>query len=339
MYRMSASACNSPTLMETLRSSKNRLIKSRNLINEYLLMKSSTPILNAPPPIFRSPVFYQKHYISSTPDSGPASILSSAYCGDELSCATSVTTCTTITTTTSTPLPATPHAIFETSTPFQHNSSVPSQSTGMGSERNKEIEIKYIDDNSIELLDKPVEPLIVPERRTPSAPIDTPARAHNKCRLVGKVNPNILKTWEQLNGIAERNGIRADDDNILQSLTSDNDKQSCVLYYRKANDLTGSVESNREIMPNKYPVNKILHSESSGDFFDSIDQSITENTSDYNDHDEDDVGLRSNYYQDERRTNIGKRFDDEEEDTAAGDGMADFDSVEKKKIFWSIDIN
>lgn len=131
------------------------------------------------------------------------------------------------------------------------------------------------------------------------------------CHLIGKVNPNLVKTWEQLN--SSQHNINKISTSLTTSESSD--KQSCVLFYRKPFNFT---EDND--VENKFHVNRVIHSESSGDFYDSIDdQSIIENTYVVDDD------IMGSIYHDET-VMVG------------GEGMAECDSlIEKKKICWSIE--
>ena len=172
-------------------------------------------------------------------------------------------------------------------------------------EKNREVEVKYIDDNSVDLLDKKdeEEPLIVPKTKIIFHPPNLEQASSDKCRLVGKVNPNIIKTWEQLSG-------KKDNKSSLNTDTSSEnsqDKQSCLIYYNNQFDLSEVTEDFR--------VNKIVHpieNSSDGDFYDSIDEQLYQSKQTIGDSD--DYGLN------------------------AGEGLADFNSIDKKKILWSIDI-
>lgn len=147
----------------------------------------------------------------------------------------------------------------------------------------------------------PIESMIVPVRKS-SIPILSVPKEGENCRLVGKVNPNIARTWEQLKGSLLNNS----NDKINTSMStsasaSSDDKQSYTLFCRKNYNFK-ELEERLE----KYPVRKLRHSESSGDFFDSIDEtSIT---------DINNLDLMADY--------IGE--------TTAGEGLADFDSLDRK---------
>lgn len=133
------------------------------------------------------------------------------------------------------------------------------------------------------------------------------------CRLIGKVNPNLIKTWEQLN--SSQHNI----DKTSLATSESSDKQSCVLFYRKPFNFK---EDN--CLENKFHVNRVVHSESSGDFYDSIDdRSIIENTYVVDDD------IMGSIYHDN---------DDDETVMVGGEGMAECDSlIEKKKLCWSIE--
>lgn len=183
-------------------------------------------------------------------------------------------------------------------------------------ERNKEVE--YIEDRSTDIIDleddedleDEISVIIAQPKLNTFAPIVIGKEQNSEQsspRLIGKVNPNLVKTWEQLSG----NRIKINEKD--KSLSSDNsEKQSCVLFYRKPFSFKDDVKTE------KFHVNKILHSESSGDFYDSIDdQSIVENT-----YIVDDIMSSSIYI-------------NQDNEYAAGEGMAECGSLEKKKICWS----
>lgn len=182
-------------------------------------------------------------------------------------------------------------------------------------ERNKEVE--YIEDKSTDIIDledeeddleDEISVIIAQPKLNTFSPIIKDQNSDDDCRLIGKVNPNLIKTWEQLSG----NRIKIHEKD--KSLSSDNsEKQSCVLFYRKPFSFKDDVK-----MTEKFHVNKILHSESSDDFYDSIDeQSIVENT-----YIVDDIMSSSIYL-------------NQDNEYAAGEGMAECGSLEKKKICWS----
>lgn len=203
-------------------------------------------------------------------------------------------------------------------------------------ERDRDIEVQLVDDNSVELLDTDDdikgqnggEPIIVPIRkhmtrfgsmhqRSRSVSRENSLKAtseeetsENKCRLVGRVNPNIVRTWEQLKGTVIRNEC-----SITTSVCSENstDKQSFTLFCRKPYNFK-ELEERLE----KFPVRKVRHNENSGDFFDSIDDNNSELM--YDENDEENIV--------------------EENDIlvpAGREGMADFDSIERRRLCWSID--
>lgn len=135
--------------------------------------------------------------------------------------------------------------------------------------------------------------------------IDKPT-AKTKCRLIGNVDPKIMRTWEQLNFVTMRTNSITDSD------SNSNAKKSFTLFCRKQynlNDLGEKLE--------KIPVKRAQCTESACDnFFDSIDdKSLTERLLKLEDID-------SNMY------NTGY---------TAGEGMAHIDSLEKHEFCWSID--
>lgn len=156
-------------------------------------------------------------------------------------------------------------------------------------ETNREIEIKYVEDNSIELLDASEKngrrgrsSVSRPnEKRNAfhSIELDTSPLSSVKvsqCKLIGNVKPNLIKTWEQLN----------------------------------KNQL--------------YHVNHVVHaSESSEDFYDSIDDQFISELNDIPSMCGDDEDGSSSMV-----TASG---------TAAGEGMAQYESLDKRKFAWSIE--
>ncbi|XP_021694935.1 uncharacterized protein LOC5578628 isoform X3 [Aedes aegypti] len=263
-----------------------------------------------------------------------------------------------------------------------------SVSSSIGKERNREVDVEYVDDNSIELLDAKEEigegeqeSLIVPKPKkiafqSKASPLKSSDDIDGKCRLVGKVNPNILKTWEQLSGEGSEknfcNHKRSHSKNSLITVTSSEnsagDKQSCLIFYRNQFDgvEAGEEAFNFRVMRSRHhgeaisedsttvadleeeddeeeePVmataavsmatstattattntDTTTSSEGCYDFYDSIDDSSNRIT-----------GLRVTEEDDEEE-------DEEEEEyaLAAGEGLADFTSLDRKKLMWSIDV-
>ncbi|XP_038105486.1 uncharacterized protein LOC6053324 isoform X2 [Culex quinquefasciatus] len=233
--------------------------------------------------------------------------------------------------------------------------------SSVGNERNREVEVRYVDDNSIELLDAredfgegEKESLIVPKPKKMAfhslkgSPVKNGADDQDaKCRLVGKVNPNILKTWEQLSGGDKGEPVAKRKSSLITVTSSENSadsKQSCLIFYRNQyNNLTAPEEE-------EFHVNRIQHgsvsttsssstmeepkvprttsmvtsttttettsSEGCYDFYDSIDDSSTRIDGVVLEEDE----------------------DDDEYAMAAGEGLADFTSLDRKKMMWSIDV-
>lgn len=173
-------------------------------------------------------------------------------------------------------------------------------------ERNRELTVQYVDDNSIEMLDATNETASQPRRfsvkRTAFPSIEkTGGEAQSSCKLVGKVNPNLIKTWEQLNASNQSN---------------------------RASRMAGSVQGSHQLQ--------------SEDFYDSIDddQLVSEleripsmcDGEEYNDLMmlDDDVeldGMDDEVLFDGRT--LGRQ--------AAGEVMAQFESIDKRKICWSMD--
>lgn len=258
--------------------------------------------------------------------------------------------------------------------------------SSVGNERNREVEVRYVDDNSIELLDAKEEigegekeSLIVPKPKmiafhSPKAsPVKTADEIDSKCRLVGKVNPNILKTWEQLSsGTSEKNFCnhrRKNSKNSLITVTSseNSEKQSCLIFYRNQYD---GVDAGEEA--NNFRVMKIRHhgesvSESSMTIADLeedeeeeyIEQLLptatisivtstataTTTTATTNTDTASSEGCYDFYDSiddsSNRREGCEMASNEEDEDEyalAAGEGLADFNSLERKRLMWSIDV-
>ncbi|XP_058826080.1 nuclear pore complex protein DDB_G0274915-like [Topomyia yanbarensis] len=249
--------------------------------------------------------------------------------------------------------------------------------SSVGNERNREVEVKLVEDNSIELLDATKdeelnegekESLIVPKPKMnafhSSPPKDeSPTKGgtengDGRCRLVGKVNPNILKTWEQLRG----GGIGGNDfcehkrknsrNSLITVTSSENsgDKQSCLIFYRNQYNVTEK--------PSDFTVTRIQHSDRSVSSTTIVDESTadpktvsstlsmvtssttTETSSEgcYDFYDSIDAGSSSG-----QRGGV-MMMDEIEEDgdeyamMAAGEGLADFTSLDRTKLMWSIDV-
>lgn len=196
-------------------------------------------------------------------------------------------------------------------------------------ERDRDTEVKYVDDNSVEVLEAgdsqqssviKLEPKIIPIKKTAFGSMTRQENsisyerttAEAKCRLVGKVNPNLVRTWQQLN-LRNQNSFTA---SSIESDSNSNDKQSFTLFCRKPYNFK-ELEERLE----KFPVRRVRYTESGcDDFFDSIDDnSLTD-----------------------QLLNVSNNLQEIDENIlmvtgAAGEGMADFDSLEKNKLCWSID--
>lgn len=245
--------------------------------------------------------------------------------------------------------------------------------SSVGNERNREVEVEYIEDNSIELLEAKAdemgegekESLIVPKTKkiafhsSKTSPVKTVDDIDGKCRLVGRVNPNILKTWEQLSGGgSEKNCCEHKRKNSLITVTSSEnsggDKQSCLIYYRN------QYEIEPEEQANDFQVRRIRHRESVSESSTTVadeeqhdatqttvslatsttttmtttDTTSSEGCYDFYDSIDDNCN---------RMMAIGGLEVDEDEDEeeyalAAGEGMADFASLDGKRLMWSIDV-
>lgn len=91
---------------------------------------------------------------------------------------------------------------------------------------------------------------IVPKAIKRQKHVDSNSRPH----LIGKVTPNIARTWEQLSHAM---------DSSMESHAVEDDKQSYVLFVRKPFNFDASDDE-------KFAVNKIQH-EDGEKFYDSID--------------------------------------------------------------------
>lgn len=185
-------------------------------------------------------------------------------------------------------------------------------------ETNREIEIKYVDDNSIELLDAGCEKSCQRIASTNSSGndipsgsgssgkekqiafqsfvVDVPSEAVNLCKLIGKVSPNLVKTWEQLNDGNNK-------PNYVRSTSNDSDK---ILYPEPTEVVTGKKQ---------YQVNHVVHSGSSEDFFDSIDGKLSSDI----------------------ECLVSLCCDNMDDCYAAGEVMAEFESLDRRKICWSME--
>ncbi|XP_059612430.1 uncharacterized protein LOC132258906 isoform X2 [Phlebotomus argentipes] len=110
-------------------------------------------------------------------------------------------------------------------------------------EKNRDMEIKYYHDNySIDLLNSQSKSEDESSaRRSVIALQESPevvksSRVESSCRLIGKVNPNILKTWEQLKG-------GSDDDQRLQRVFYKTTKQSSGVFYDSIDNSIGTTAS------------------------------------------------------------------------------------------------
>lgn len=167
-----------------------------------------------------------------------------------------------------------------------------------------------MDDNSIELLDAGCD--VQSSHRKDSNNDGPSVRSKEKqiafqsfvvdaptdlCKLIGKVSPNLVKTWEQLNDVNAK-------PNYVRSTSNDSEK---ILY----------PEPTTEAPTTKpYQVNHVVHSGSSEDFFDSIDGKLSSDLECL-------VSL------------CCENIDDD--GYAAGEVMADFESLDRRKVCWSIE--
>ncbi|XP_058444401.1 uncharacterized protein LOC131426022 isoform X2 [Malaya genurostris] len=245
--------------------------------------------------------------------------------------------------------------------------------SSVGNERNREVEVKLVEDNSIELVDASnegeKESLIVPKPKRNAFHSSPPKEGcppkggveidDGNCRLVGKVNPNILKTWEQLKGGGICEHKRKNSRNSLITVTSSEnsggDKQSCLIFYHN--------QYNVYEKPSDFTVTRIQHDIGPAmvpeDLGSTIDQrsvstatlsmvtssTTTETSSEgcYDFYDSIDAGGGGSSSNNSNRAAVVV-MDDIEEDgdeyamMAAGEGLADFASLDRNKLMWSIDV-
>ncbi|XP_055586550.1 uncharacterized protein LOC129739162 isoform X2 [Uranotaenia lowii] len=240
--------------------------------------------------------------------------------------------------------------------------------SSVGKERNREMEVKFVDDNSIELLDAGTrgcdevgegekESLIVPRPKMiafhslkSSVENSSIGEVDPKGRLVGKVNPNILKTWEQLSGGVEKGCEEQNRKSSLITVTSSENsadsKQSCLLFCPNQYNLTEE--------PSEFRVTRVRHNSASSNSTTVADErnattasvsmattstTTTETSSegcyDFYDSIDDDGASR---LADFGAGRIHVEDDDEYDALAAGEGMAEFTSLDRTKFMWSIDV-
>lgn len=189
--------------------------------------------------------------------------------------------------------------------------------------------LNFVDENFKEIC---VSSVIVPETKRPKTPTyyATPAtvrRNSDNCHLIGRVNPNILRTWQQLN--LYQNGDRQGDDEVIKN--SDED-------------------------PASFKVNYVTYDQSAAEdlFYDSIDEGEEEdrNSSEVSRSNAATFELSSGTAGAESiifRGLVGKDAQSSlmtdsaeqyltESPLTAGEGMAEFDSLDKKRLkCWSLD--
>lgn len=135
------------------------------------------------------------------------------------------------------------------------------------------------------------------------------------CKLIGKVNPTLVKTWEQLNRKVPME--RAPTTPRKRSTSNSSDDR--ILYPETDPKMTASTSRlNGNAFGEHYRINVVIHSESSEDFYDSIDA--------------DD----EHFMCDAADVPSMCASDGEYLAAAAGDVMAD-DLLDKRKMCWSID--
>lgn len=189
--------------------------------------------------------------------------------------------------------------------------------------------LNFVDENFKEICVSSV--IIVPEKQRPKTPTyyATPVtvrRNSDNCHLIGKVNPNILRTWQQLN--LYQNGNRQGDDDVIKN--SDED-------------------------PASFKVNYVTYDQTSAEdlFYDSIDEGEEEdrNSSEVSRSNAATFELSSGTGAESIifRGQVGKDAQSSlmtdsaeqyltESPLTAGEGMAEFDSLDKKRLkCWSLD--
>lgn len=221
-------------------------------------------------------------------------------------------------------------------------------------ETNREIEIQYIDDNSIELLEagknvsksssdlkkidreyKSKIPLQLQRQTAFTTSINSTDNIESnvlssnvkdeenftKCKLIGKVNPTLVKTWEQLNRkiIMPTNLQQQQQKQQNRKRSSSSNSSDDRILYPEYGDGNQTNTSTNKVDSNNYHVNVVIHSELSENFYDSIDA--------------DDEHFLCN------KNDVPSICDGDNEylTSAAGEVMADDILTEKRKICWSID--
>lgn len=169
-------------------------------------------------------------------------------------------------------------------------------------ETNRELTVQYVDDNSIEMLDATHEsvvhhhqPRTFSVKRTAFTSIEKPsAGAQSSCKLVGKVDPHLIKTWEQLNA-----GNQTHRESALSGGNAQGPQLQSEDFYDSIDD--DQLVSELERIPSMC--------DDGNEFNDLLDDDV------------DDVLF-------DGRT-LGRQ--------AAGEVMAQFESIDKRKICWSMD--
>uniref|UniRef100_A0A182NW52 Uncharacterized protein n=1 Tax=Anopheles dirus TaxID=7168 RepID=A0A182NW52_9DIPT len=144
-------------------------------------------------------------------------------------------------------------------------------------------------------------------------------------RLVGRINPNILKTWEQLSG----GGAGPGRSSPLQLSGEEDERQSCLLYCPQGPD-HALIEFTVQRMV-RQPASGTTGTRTTGsstdgggapttaDFYDSIDAASTCVV----------AGRRHHHHRPDA---------DADDEVAGGEALADLTSLDRKRLLWSIEI-
>lgn len=204
-----------------------------------------------------------------------------------------------------------PRLLFEQDDDEQQDSVVdegsPSTKPNSFVERNRELTVQYVDDNSIEILEANKETSIVVQPRTFSVKrtaFPEPDVQSNDCKLVGKVTPNLIKTWEQLNANSQPN-------RTVSTLSSVHHQGAA--HQLQSEDFYDSIDDDQIVSE----LERIPSMCDGDEFSDLLDD----------DADVDLDGMMDEVLFDGRT--LGRQ--------AAGEVMAQFESIDKRKICWSMD--
>jgi hypothetical protein len=237
---------------------------------------------------------------------------------------------------------------------FSSNNSIKTDVESIMHEKNKEVEIveiKYIDDDDDQFRAGEAIKCVVRQQQvsdasslTSSYDCSTNNRknlfndankstvgvdANQMCHLVGKINPNIIKTWEQLSG----NTLKTKTSTTTTTTLAGKTETNCILFHRKTFEMDGKMGTP---IPQTLAIEQQVPSENF--FFDSIDGATSLLSS--VDIDDYDVTCNEKYIISCRNydhamdsmmmmTSVGGRN--------GGEGMAELDSLERTQMQWSLD--